>query len=89
MSVAGVLDDVVQQRRGERRLVELQPGEDLRGAPRVVDELLARLAHLPGVRLRGVVERPGQELPVDVRLVRLDLGEQLVDEFLMPLEYCH
>ena len=43
----------------------------------------------PGVGLRGVVERPGQELPVDVRLVRLDLGDQLVDEVLMPFEHCH
>ena len=43
---AGVLDDVVEQRGGERRLVELQLGEDLRDAPRVVDELLARAAQL-------------------------------------------
>jgi len=33
-----VLDDVVQQRRRERRFVELEPGEDLRDAPGVVDE---------------------------------------------------
>jgi hypothetical protein len=46
----------------------------------VVDELLARLPHLAGVGFRGKVERPGQELPVNVRLVGLDLGEQLVDE---------
>jgi hypothetical protein len=39
--------------------------------------------------LRRVVERPGQKLPVDVRLVRLDLGEQLVDEILVSFEYCH
>ncbi|MDX6452850.1 MAG: hypothetical protein QOH16_2899, partial [Gaiellaceae bacterium] len=44
---------------------------------------------LPGMGLRGVVERPGQKLPVDVRLVRLDLGEQLVDEILVSFEYCH
>ena len=30
---ARVLDDVVEQRRGERRLVELEPGEDLRRRP--------------------------------------------------------
>ncbi len=85
----GVLDDVVQQRRRKRRFVELQPGEDLRDAPRVIDELLSRLAQLSGMGLRGVIERPGQELPVDVRLVRLDLGEQLVDEILVSFEYCH
>jgi hypothetical protein len=39
--------------------------------------------------LRRIVERPGQQLPVDVRLVRLDLGEQLVDEILVSFEYCH
>jgi hypothetical protein len=39
--------------------------------------------------LRRVVERPGQKLPIDVRLVRLDLGEQLVDEVLVSFEYCH
>ena len=43
----------------------------------------------PGVGVRRVVERAGQQLPVGVRLVRLDLGEQLVDEVLMSLEYCH
>jgi len=55
---ARVLDDVVEKRRRERRLVELQPCEDLGCAPRVVDELLARLAHLARVRLRGVLEAP-------------------------------
>jgi hypothetical protein len=39
--------------------------------------------------LRRVVERPGQQLPVRIRLVRLDLGEQLVDEVLVSFEYCH
>ena len=55
----------------------------------MVDELLARLAHLARVRLRGEVERPGEELAVDVGLVGLDLGQQLLDEVLMPLEDCH
>ena len=39
------------ERRRERRLVELQAGEDLGGAPWVVDELLARLPHLAVVRV--------------------------------------
>ena len=86
---ARVLDDVVEQRGGERRLVELEPGEDPRHAPRVVDELLARAAHLVGVGARGEIEGAGQQLPVGVGLVRLDLGEQLLDEVLMPLQDCH
>ena len=87
--VVRVLDDVVEERRRERRLVELQAGEDLRGAPRVVDELLARLAHLAVVRVGGVLEGPRQELAVDVRLVRLDLGDQLVDEVVMAFQNGH
>ena len=87
--LVGVLDDVVEQRRGERRLVELQPGEDLRRAPRVVDELLARLAHLAVVRVGGELERPRQQLAVDVGLVRLDLGDQLVDEVLVAFQNGH
>ena len=63
--------------------------EDLGGTPRVVDELLPRLAHLAGVGVGGEVERARQQLPVDVGLVRLDLGDQLVDEILMSLQYCH
>ena len=56
---------------------------DARDAPRVVDELLARPALLAGMGLGGEPERAGQQLPVDVRVVRGDLGEQLVDEMLM------
>jgi hypothetical protein len=41
------------------------------------------------VRTGGVVESAGQQLAVDVRLVGLDLGDQLVDEVLMSLEYRH
>ena len=48
----GVLDDVVEQRRGDRLLVELELGADLRDAERVVDELLARAALLALVRGR-------------------------------------
>ena len=46
-------------------------------------------ARLAGVRVRGVVERAGQQLAVGVRLVRLDLGEQLLDKVRMLLDYCH
>jgi hypothetical protein len=86
---AGVLDGVVEERRGERRLVEPEPGEDLRRTPRVVDELLARAPHLPVMGARREVERPRQKLAIGVRFVPLDLGKQLVDEVLMSLEYCH
>ena len=43
----------------------------------------------PACASRGEVERARQQLPVDVRLVRLDLGEQLLDEVLMPFEDRH
>ena len=75
ISTLGVLDGVVQERGRERRLVELQAGEDLRRAPGVVDELLAGAAQLPVVGVGGEAERPRQELPVDVGLVELDLGD--------------
>ena len=38
---------------------------------------------------RREIEGAGQQLPVGVGLVRLDLGEQLLDEVLMPLQDCH
>ena len=56
---AGVLDRVVEERGGDRRLVHPQAGEDLRGAPRVVDELLAGAAQLPVVRVRLRTRTPG------------------------------
>src|SRR5581483_8217400 len=86
---ARVLDDVVQAGGGERGLVELKAGEKPGDAPRVVDELLPRASYLIGVRASGEVERAGQQLPVCVGLVRLDLGEQLLDEVLMTLQDCH
>ena len=81
-----VLDDVVQQRGGDRLLVEAELGADARDAERMVDELLSRAARLPGVRTLRELERPSQQLLVDVRVVRLDLGDQLLDQvFAMPL----
>ena len=80
-----VLDDVVQERRGDRLLVEVELGADPRDAERVVDELLARAARLAGVRALGDLERAAEQLLVDVRVVRLDLGDQLLDQvFAMP-----
>ena len=80
---AGVLDDVVQQRGGDRRLVEVQLGDDLRGADRVVDEVLARAPLLPLVRPLRVAEGPPQQVAVDVRLVRLDAREELFQQILV------
>src|SRR5258708_171550 len=68
---------------------ELHAGAYLRRAPRVVEAPVSGSAHLAGVRARGDVERPRQQLAVGVRLVSLDLGKQLVDEVLVSFEYCH
>ena len=81
----GVLDDVVQERGGDRLVVEPQLGADLGGTERVVDELFAGAALLAFVRLRGERERPCQKLPVDVRVVGRNLGEQFLDEILVSL----
>ena len=79
----GVLDDVVQQRRGERRVVEVELGADLRDRPGMVDERLAGASRLAFVRGCGKAERPGEELLVDARVVLLDGRDQLVDEVLV------
>ncbi len=80
-----VLDDVVEERRGQRLIVELQAGEDQRHPVGVMDEVLPGTALLPFVRARGEGKRARQEVPVDARVVGRDLGEQLVDEALIPL----
>jgi hypothetical protein len=79
----GVLEDVVHERRGERLLVEVELGADLRDRPRMVDERLAGAARLALVRGRGEVERPREELLVDAGVVRLDGRNQLIDEVLV------
>src|ERR671937_1665882 len=78
-----VLDDVMEERGRDRLLVEAELGADLRRAPRVVDERLAGTPLLPLVRGGGEAERAREELAVDLRVVRGDLFEQLVDEVLM------
>jgi hypothetical protein len=81
----GVLENVVQQRSGDRLLVEMQFRANLRHRPGVVDELLARAARLAAVRALGEVERPADQPPVEIRVVRLHVGDQLGDEpFVMP-----
>ena len=52
-----VLDDIVQQGSRQRLLVEVKRGEDLRGAPRMADESLARATALTVMRALCVGER--------------------------------
>ena len=80
-----VLDDVVEQRCGDRLLVEPELGEDLRDPERVVDELLTGAALLPLVGARRERERSRQQVAVELRLVLLDRLDQLVDELLMSI----
>jgi len=69
----GVLDHVVQQRGGNRLLVEVELGADQGDAERVVDERLAGAPYLTAVgaprprRTRGRIS-----FLVDARVVRLD-----------------
>ena len=79
-----VLDDVVEERCRQRLLVEMERREDLRRAPRVPDEVLARAAALPLVSPLCERECPAQQVLVDVRLVRGDVRDQLLDEVLVP-----
>ena len=81
---ARVLDDIVEQRCRQRLLVEMERREDLRGAPRVPDEVLTGAAALPIVSPFCERECPAQQVLVDVRLVRGDVSDQLLDEVLVP-----
>ena len=80
----GVLDHVVQERCRDRLLVQTQLGADLRHPERVVDEVFARAPLLALVRSLGEEERVGDELAIELGYVALDLGDQLLDEVLMP-----
>src|SRR5438094_704264 len=62
----GVLDDVVEERGGDRLLVEAQLRGDLGDGPRVRDEVLAGAALLTLVRGGGVAERAHEQVPIDV-----------------------
>ena len=80
-----VLDDIVEQRRGDRLTVETEVRADARDAPRVVDEILPGAAHLPPVAALRDGERTPDEVAVDVRVVGLDPGEKLLHEALVVL----
>ena len=79
----GVLDHVVQQRRGDRLLVEVELRADQGDAERVVDERLAGAAHLAAVCPLGLVEGAADQLLVDARVVGLDACDQLTDEVVL------
>jgi hypothetical protein len=68
----------VQQRGRQRLFVEVERREDLRRSPGMADERLAGTAPLAVVSALGVGERTAEQIPVDVGLVRLDVGNQLL-----------
>jgi len=73
----------VEQRGGDRLVVELELGADLGGAPGVEHELLARAALLALVCVRREPEGPRDQVAVDVRVVGGHVRDQLIDELLM------
>src|SRR5437764_5852472 len=81
----GVLDDIVQERGGDRPLIESQLGAYLGRSPRVVDEVLARAPLLALVLLGGEAEGAPEQLPVDFRVIGRDVGDELVDQLVVPL----
>ena len=81
---AGVLDDVVEERGGDRLLVEPQAGADRGDADRVRDEGLAGAALLPLVRSGGEPERTRDQLDVDVGALGGELGEEPFEELFVP-----
>ena len=89
----GVLDDVVEERGGDRLLVEAELDADHRDADRMRDERLARAALLALVRRGGETEGARDELDSGRARCRSgELGEQALEELLMPLsglDCCH
>ncbi len=73
-----VLDDVVEKRGGERGIVRVQLGEDARDAQRMLDEVLAATPVLALVRVAREDVGAEDQVAVDVRVVRRDLVEQLL-----------
>ena len=62
---------------GDRDRVDAELGEDLGRRDRVRDVRLARRADLVGVGLDGEVERALDDVEVGLRVVAVDLGEEL------------
>ena len=78
-----VLDHIVEKRRGDRLGVEVKLRADQRDPERMVDERFAGAAHLAAMCPLCLVERTVDQLPVDAGVVRLDVGDQLVDEIVL------
>ena len=82
----GVLDDVVEQRGGERRVVGVQLGEDPRDAERVDDEVLAAAALLALVRLASRSRTRARAGPRSTSgLYSATSSSELLEELLVPL----
>ena len=84
-SIAGVLDDVVEQRGGDRLLVEARPAQIERDADGMRNERLAGATPLALVCGCGKAEGARDELDVDVCALGGELGEQAFEELLVPL----
>src|SRR4029453_10530722 len=65
----GVLDDVVDERSGERRVVAAELRGDLRAAQRMEDKVLPPPPLLPFMAFGSKHEGALEELPIDVRVV--------------------
>ena len=65
----------MQERGGDRLLVEPELGADLGGTEGMVDELLARAALLTVMRLGGKLEGAENQIQIDIRVVGRYIGE--------------
>jgi hypothetical protein len=77
--VLGVLDGVMEQRRGDRLRADAEIGEDLRHRNRVGNVRLAALALLPRVRALRRAVGPLDERDVRFRVMRTHRLEQAID----------
>ena len=75
----------MQQRRGDRRRVEPELGQDPRDPDRMDDEVLPALALVPLVRLHAYAERALEQIAVDLGVVLADRRGELVEEPAVPL----
>ena len=78
-----VLDDVVQERRGERGIVTVKTRQDLGHSERVGDEVLPASAVLAFVGVAGEPEGALDQVSVDVRVVRGDIVQEGLEGLLM------
>ena len=74
----GVLDRVVQERRRNRGVVELEIGEDRGDFEGMRNVRVAGCPLLPAMRAHGIDISPVEKLFVGLRVVLLDLVDQLV-----------